>query len=299
MRISDTDSLRTLLARLDVTAADAEEVLRTMPSAGNDPELWELLERCHDTLARGEPLPPMPASLPLFPVHLIVASLDAIRRRHQELGIPDDISWETLSFLGRAMTAYRISHGETGIEITRWDWLRFLGGLYQVGRLEVTPYRLRVHRQAGPLFWYDEEAAERFGPGFRKGDPALAIHVPASDPLTPEACDESLRRMGTAFARAYPGEPLRVATCTSWLLDEQLGEYLPADSNILAFQRRFNLVLGARDNDEAILHFVFGAGRPQDLDALPQRTTLERAVVGHLRLGRHWRMRTGWLEITN
>src|SRR5260370_34211636 len=151
MPISDTDSLRTLLARLDVPPADAEEVLRTMPSAQHDPYVWSLLERCHDALVRGEPLPPMPASLPLFPVHLILVSVDAIRQRHQELRIPDDISWETLSFLGRAMTAYRVSHGETGIEITRWDWLRFLGGLYQVGRLEVTPYRLRVHRQAGPL----------------------------------------------------------------------------------------------------------------------------------------------------
>jgi hypothetical protein len=33
------------------------------------------------------------------------------------------------------------------------------------------------------------------------------------------------------------------------------------------------------------------------LNALPQRTTLERAVVEHLCRGRHWRMRTGWLQL--
>jgi hypothetical protein len=30
---------------------------------------------------------------------------------------------------------------------------------------------------------------------------------------------------------------------------------------------------------------------------LPQRTTLERAIVGHLRAGEHWRNRTGWLAL--
>jgi hypothetical protein len=70
------------------------------------------------------------------------------------------------------------------------------------------------------------------------------------------------------------------------------------DSNILAFQRRFELVPGAHDNDEAMLGFVFGAERSKQLEALPKRTTLERAVVRHLQLGRHWRVRTGWLGLT-
>jgi GNAT domain-containint protein len=150
---------------------------------------------------------------------------------------------------------------------------------------------------AGPLFWYDEETAAQLGPGHKNGAAALSLHIPALDPLTPEACSESLRRMQTAFNRMQPSGPPRIATCTSWMLDEQLAEYLPADSNILAFQRRFTLVPGARDNDDWILGVVFGAERSKDLNALPQRTTLERAVVNHLRQGRHWRMRTGWLPL--
>jgi hypothetical protein len=139
----------------------------------------------------------------------------------------------------------------------------------------------------------------QLGPGFRKGDPALGLHVPASYPLTPQACTESLKRISSAFASVYPGEPLRIATCTSWLLDDQLAECLPEDANILSFQRRFTLVPGAREDDEAILRFVFGADRPKNFDELPQQNTLEGAVVSHLRKGRHWRMRTGWLELAS
>jgi hypothetical protein len=35
----------------------------------------------------------------------------------------------------------------------------------------------------------------------------------------------------------------------------------------------------------------------QPLDELPQRTTLERAVVARLKAGRHWHARTGTLQL--
>src|SRR5262249_22697493 len=101
----------------------------------------------------------------------------------------------------------------------------------------------------------------------------------------------------TAFNGLHSDEPPLVATCTSWLLDEQLSEYLPAGSNIMRFAQRFELVPGSLNYDEGILNFVFGAGLKKELDDLPQRTTLERAVVEHIRSGRHWRLRTGWLSL--
>jgi hypothetical protein len=292
------------LIRLDAAPDDIVDVVRTFPRPDRDPEAWWLLERSHHLLSHGlfnagdsaVAVPALPDELSLFAAYVILVTLPEIRRCHEALGIPDDVSRETLGHLGRAMSAYRASHGTPGVEITWWEWMRFFGRLYQVGRLTTIPYRLCTQREAGPLFWYDADAMERLGPGFRKGDPALSLHIPATDPLTPAACDESLARMRTAFTRVYPGEPLRVATCTSWILDEQLAEYLLADSNIIAFQRRFELVPGARDEDETMLRFVFGADRPKELAALPQRTTLERAVVEHLRLGRHWRLRTGWVR---
>jgi hypothetical protein len=305
LRLPAADELVAALARLGAAPEDAIEVVGTMPSPERDAEAWWLLDRCHSLLVSGlanragdaRPVPPLPPRLALFPVHLIVVTFDAIRQCHLELGIPEDISWETFSHLGRAMAAYRKRHGSAGVEITGWDWMRFFGLLYQAGCLTVIPYRLCTHPEAGPLFWYDDEAAGQLGPGFRRGDPALSLHVPPAAALAREACDDSFNRMRNAFQNVYPDESPRVATCTSWMLDEQLAQYLPPDSNILGFQRRFNLVPGARDDDEAMLRFVFGPECPTELEALPQRTTLERAVVSHLRLGGHWRMRTGWVDL--
>lgn len=285
----NTDAHSALLARLDVAKEDAAEVLETMPSPDRDPESWWLLERSHAALLRNlashenqpawEPIPPLPPAFRLFAIHLILVSVAAIRQRHKEFGLPGYVSWETLSYAGRAVTAYRNKHYRAGIELSGWDWLRFSAWFYQVGRLEVTPYWLLTHPQAaGPLFWYDTGTAAQLGPGHQKGAAALSLHIPAADPLTPEACSESLRRIRISFNIVQPGGPPRIATCTSRLLDEQWAEYLPEDSNIISFQRRFTLVPGARDNDEAVLHFVCGSERPKELQALPRRTTLERAV---------------------
>ena len=43
-----------------------------------------------------------------------------------------------------------------------------------------------------------------------------------------------------------------------------------------------------------MLGFVFGRADPVDLEDLPQRTSLERAFVQHLRAGGTWYARTGW-----
>lgn len=301
--------LLALLEGLGFTADDAVTVARSLPHPDRQPELWCLLERSHHALVAGlanaggggSAPPELPADLGtagrLFAVHLVVLALDAIRACHAQLGVPDDISAETLGGLGPAVADYRHRHGRIGFVSGPFAWMGFCGFLYQVGRLTVTPYRLCVHPEAGPLFWYDDETAARLGPGFRRGDPAIGLHVPPDEPLRPDACDDSLRRIRRAFDGIYPDAPPRIGTCTSWLLDDQLADHLPEHSNIVSFQRRFELVPGAREDDEFTLRHVFGENRPGELDALAQRTTLERAVVSHLRAGGHWRLRTGWLEL--
>jgi hypothetical protein len=157
------------------------------------------------------------------------------------------------------------------------------------------PHRLRSG-PAGPLFWYEPAEADALGEGLRPGEPALGVHIPEGGPLDPAACDESLAAARTFFPDHLPDRASRVATCTSWLLDDQLAGLLPPASNIVRFQRRFRLVPGALDNDGEILRFVFGSATVSVADLRPA-TELERVVVAHLRGGGHWRLRTGWLRL--
>ena len=306
LRLPSPHAAAALLMRLGVDARDAEEVAGTLPSAQGQPALWWLLERSVHLMRQhmGEPevnthWPPLPPSLGaqgrLFLAYLFLAVFEDVRRWHAAHGVDDAISWETLSSLGRAMRIHRARQGEGGVFEHGWMTLPFRACLYEVGRLQYTPFRVT---EQWLRRWADPATAEPSVPGVAPGDPAVGIHIPASGPLTPASVTASLLRARALFAKPTPWGPCRIAVCGSWLLDEQLAAYLPPSANIIRFQQRFTMLPGAGNGDGSVFTFVFRRqGPPASLDDLPQRTALERAIVAHLRAGGHWRTRTGWLAL--
>jgi hypothetical protein len=294
------------LRHVGVDEPDLGAILAELPSPSGHPELWWLLERCHHGVLSDIGKHGAQRSWPSLPAHLgtpgrcfwvwvYLAAVPELRRWHREHGIGDDVSWNTLSDLGRHIRLYRRRRGSVGLDEQFWFSLHFRGDLFELGRLQFNPYPLATG-PAGPLFWYEAAAIETLGDGFRPGDPALGVHIPESGPLTPAACDASFQAAREFFADLFPAQKYRVATCTSWLMDDQLLEYLDPDTNIARFQRRFELVPGARDADYSPLLFVFGK-QPSELAQIVPHTRLEHAIVDHLAAGRHWRMRTGWLRL--
>ena len=290
-RLPDRSYLPAIFERLAIGREDQDEILAAWPSPETDPETWRSLERAYralvDDLGGFAPLElpaPLADSTPMgryFFVYVYLAALADVRRFHRERHVPDEISWATLADLGRNLKRDRLLLGDGGLRTSGWLTLHFRGSIYQLGRLQFNRMNVRAAHVAN---------------AFPEGDPAIGIHIPESGPLSPEACDDSFAQAGTFFARHFPETPTRLGICTSWLLDPQLAEYLPPDSNIIRFQRRFTLVGDGYDGDADVLRFVFHRIAPNIQD-LPQRTTLERAIVTHLRSGKHWRNRTGWLRL--
>lgn len=285
--------LRDVLASLDVPPHAIEEIVAAEPSAQTTPEAWWLLERLHHKLTDMDGvafLPPWPTPMvgkdPLtryFHVYVFLAAVSHIRRFHADRGIPPEVTRATLADLGLQIAHYQRWNGYPGFDGAFWLWQHFRGQMYRLGRLQFTDERID--------FDPDSDC------GFARGDASLGVHIPAAGPLTPELCDDAFARARAFFMRHFPERRYRIGTCSSWMLDEQLVEYLPESSNICAFQRRFRLVRGwSRLGDEDLLRFVFGYV-PASIDELPQGTTLERGVVRHLRDGHHWQIRLGWLEI--
>jgi len=201
---------------------------------------------------------------------------------HADHGVPEAVSRTTLADLGRTLAVDRRMKGEGWPHRFQWLTLHVRGGIYELGRLQ---FQRDGGRPAAP-------GADAPGPH----DLALALHIPESGPLTPERCDESFRLAREFFPRHFPDEPYRVVTCGSWLLDPQLAQYLPPESNIIRFQRRFQLLPGGQDGNRDVLRFVFHTFTTP-LDELPQRTSLERAAVAHMKAGGRWQTRTGWLAL--
>ena len=190
---------------------------------------------------------------------------------HRDRGIADSVSRVTLADLGRNLAVDRRMHGEGWPVMQSWLTLHVRGGVYELGRLQ-----------------------------HQRGGTAIGLHIPESGPMTPEAVTASLDEARAFFLRHFPDEPYTEFSCGSWLLDPQLLEYLPGDSNIVRFQRRFELEPYEEpeglDADVEVLRFVFRT-LTTPLDQLPRRTVLQRAAADHLLAGRHWFWRRGRFPI--
>ena len=207
----------------------------------------------------------------------LLGTVPAARAWFAAKGIGDTIARASLADLTPKLRDY-------GIAATGIDWLAKVVqcGVFALGRLQFEP--------AAPS----------------AAGPAWNTHIPESGALDPAACDESFAR-AVGFFAARGDSTTRAFVCESWLLDDQLTEYLPTESNILRFQRRFTLVDDettdapsnpddATHGDHAVAKFVFR--RPlAELPTITPVSTLERAALAHLAAGRHWRERTGVLRL--
>ncbi|MFI6924013.1 acyltransferase domain-containing protein [Nonomuraea spiralis] len=286
VRLPRGDEAHDLLRRLQVPELDAKEIVEAAPDPDRDPVLWWLLERAHHEIVRhmgdfGAKLrggPPLSyeggATARYFHVYVFLATIPAVRRFHASRDIPDATSWETLAQLGEMVAVHRRKYGEGGMNSQWWLTYHLRGIVYRLGRLE---FSLATGGDGTPL---------------------LGMHIPETGgPLLPDVYGDSMRRARPFFDRHFPEHGARAATGTSWLLDPQLAEYLTDKSHIMQLRRDWTLTEAEpRDGDDSILEFVFRYNG-QPLDELPQRSSLERAVVAHLKAGRHWQEWTGRIEL--
>lgn len=185
-------------------------------------------------------------------------------------GIGAEQAWHALSDLGQQLWVNWATSHAFGLQCERWLSGIWLGNTAWLGRLQ---FHL-VRRELGGS-WADR--GEQWW---------LDTHIPQSGPLTPESVQQ-------AFARAQPeladhfGVSAEGIICNSWLLAPELSQLLPG-TNLAAFQQSWELTGRANDSGSSVYFFGFGMPRgytPADLSELPERSSLHRALAGHLRAG--------------
>jgi hypothetical protein len=282
---------------------DRREMLAARPDPGVHPEWWAVTAALAGSVER-ELEKEVPSTgfeaWPVVPVEstavgmfagawALLASVPRLIEVHARRGVPESVTRATVSALGGVMSTHRHIFGRAGVGlIPLWSPpLRFRGTDFEIGRHAFTRAQLGI--------------------GDGVSGHVLMMHIPPIGPLDARASEESVAEATRLFERCYPEEPVAAFVCHSWLLDPKLAEYLSADSNIVRFQRRFDLLplLPMKDPSEGDremmrlgLHLSVPDGplAADDLARVPQETSLQRAFVARLRSGEHWQLRTGILR---
>jgi hypothetical protein len=147
-----------------------------------------------------------------------------------------------------------------------------------------TPINVRGFAENKPVTLDAKEWRKVFG----KGSPLLDIHIDNNGPMDHAECGKSFAQAGPFFAKHFPELKFDAFTCTSWLMDSQFEDYLPADSNIVRFLSEYHLFPMAEASDSQTYERVFD-GPVADLSKAPQKSSLQRAVIAHEKSGKKWR----------
>lgn len=285
--VLERPDLAALLDRLGLRSDDAQDLLAVVAAVLRQPWALAEVDRLAGTVRQGlgrfpgepghadwpgyEPAAD-PHGVGVLPLLALVATASDLVAFHTARGVPAEVSAATLRELGQQVWVHRLTFGGLGLHTYGWLPVTWSGSLYWLGRLQFNLHRL----EAG---W------------------VCSTHIPRSGPLEPAAVDRSLAAAARFFPEHFPERPVQDLWCSSWLLDPTLAAALDPAANMARFQARWRLYGEPMPGDEDALFFTFARRGDVDLDALPQDTTLQRAIVERLRAGGHWSVRTGRIPL--
>ncbi len=174
---------------------------------------------------------------------------------YQKRGIPVDIFTDTMKFCTRFLNEYNKTYGT----------YRFVWGWWFPRQLSMREFRI------GALeYEFCEEGR-------------IYIHIPSDADLSRKSVLDSLNGFSKFCQKYYPEWENLSLYCESWLLSPELYPLLNENSNILQFQKMFDITETDRESI-AVLDWVF-PGFKEVSEQLPERTSLQKNIKKHLLSG--------------
>lgn len=195
-------------------------------------------------------------------LRMLACNLEAARRMHDkyaEKGISDEIYFDTMKCFSRFLAERKRNTGEICFDRGWWTYRQISMQLFRIGELE---YEF--------VEW--------------EGKKAISIHIPSDSHFSNALVGESLYEARAFMARYYPAYEDVDYICDTWLLSPSLCEFLHPESNILDFQKRFEIIHVDEEAKDYMV-WLFGAKSTTPIEEAREDTSLQRAVKAHVLSG--------------
>ncbi len=129
------------------------------------------------------------------------------------------------------------------------------------------------------------------------GDLILDTHIPAGKGFNIEACIKSFDYAVKFFKKYFPDKNIKAWSCHSWFLDNQYISLLPANSNIIKFQKEMYLY-PINEGGEDSYWRIFGENAMKNgISKLPKNSFLQKVVAEFIEQGGKLRSGGGFFLI--
>ena len=166
---------------------------------------------------------------------------EELKEKYDVLGMPEEVMVATAKDIVNWCVIWSGVKGELCLYEISWLKHHFSMLLFRLGRLQFC---------MGKSFCDIPEY------NVKEGDNVMEIHIAEGPPLRYEDCLESIEMAKEFFAKYYPNFEYTCFTCYSWLMDQTLKSFLKEESNVVKFQKMFDIVKA--DADYSALRYVFG-----------------------------------------
>ena len=196
----------------------------------------------------------------------------ALRSRalYDRLGIPEEIYVDTMGAFSRFVREHKESFGCYGFNRGRWTTRQVSAKLFRIGQLE---YELTT----------------------LDGADVVSLHIPTDADLRPEVLLPSLKEDLAVFYRLFPAYQGKPVYCHTWLLSPLLKDFLPAQSNILQFQKLFDITPDETPGNDVLLWVFKNPKLPKE--DYPEDTSLQRKLKQFFLEGGQFTEGLGYLRL--
>lgn len=186
---------------------------------------------------------------------MLYCQLECARRifdKYQEKNISKAVYTDTMKCFTRFIAECKKKNGRMFFDRGWWTYRQISMEIFRIGELE---YQFMNHE--------DENV--------------IGIHIPSDADLSKDAVDASLKQAEYFFKTYYHDYQYNKYTCHSWLMSPILQSLLSENSNILSFQKRFEIIQENKE-DKDYIEWLFQVPADTDYHDLPVKTSLQRKV---------------------
>ena len=195
-----------------------------------------------------------------------------LRELYAEAGISDEIYKNTMLDIRYKLIECKCVYNVWGIFVAFWDKGFFRMTRFGLGRLQ---YDITTFKNT-----YSGQGIE-----LSENSPILNVHIPRTGTrLDYELVKDSYRRAMEFFAPWFSDSPIAFM-CNSWLLYPKNREILAPTSNLYKFMSDYDVFFSKDFSSYREMWRLFDVQITEDIDALPQDTSLRRAYADIMRRG--------------